>query len=122
MPDTTNIYAMIIHSLPPKVREYIRGIDKAGQIDHDSNNMPIITGVQNNGSNVTVYIMRNGRLEHAIVNTRKRSGSNVIASWDETDGFVRSDDESHTEIGDERPSMDGGETERTRRSFEYLYR
>ena len=58
-----------------------------GQIDLDGDGYPFILKVDTNGSNKVCQIVRNGRQENFIINTRKRK--DPVNSWSPEDGFRR---------------------------------
>ena len=82
-----NIYSAVVFDLHPRIKEYIDQLNDDGQIDLDGDGYPFILKVDTNGSNKVCQIVRNGRQENFIINTRKRK--DPITSWSPEDGFRR---------------------------------
>lgn len=82
-----NIYSVIVFDLKPKIKDYIEKLNNEGQIDLDSNGYPYLIKVEQQGSNHICHIVRNGKMENFIMNTRRRA--DPIPSWDGTDGYKR---------------------------------
>ena len=78
---------MVVFDLHPKVKDYIDTLNTEGQIDLDSSGYPYVIGVDSQGSNITVSMVRGGQQESFVMNTRKRR--EPILSWNKDDGFVR---------------------------------
>ena len=83
-----NIYTMVVFDLHPKVKDFIDSLNTEGQIDLDSSGYPYVIGVDSQGSNITVTMVRGGQQESFVLNTRKRR--EPILSWNKDDGFIRS--------------------------------
>jgi hypothetical protein len=82
-----NIYPAIIFDLKKKVKDYIDELNDKGQIDLDDNGYPYLLKVDQQGQNILCHIVRNGKAESFLLNTRKRK--DPIKSWNEEDGYVR---------------------------------
>ena len=81
----TNIYPLVVFDIHKRIREYIDKLKEEGQIDLDSNGYPYLVKVDGNGSNHTVQIVRDNKLESFLINTRKRQ--DPITSWKTDDGY-----------------------------------
>ncbi len=83
-----NIYSAVVFELHPRLKDYIQQLNDDGQIDLDDNGYPYIIKIDNNGGNKICHMVRNGKQENFIMNTRKRKAEPVL-SWNPEDGFRR---------------------------------
>lgn len=104
-----NIFAMVIHDLHPKIRDYLEELKATGQIDVDANGHPHLISVDRAGGNHVVKIGRNNKIENFVINSRKKAAP--ILSWNESDGFVRKSAAPTQVTPSDRPN---GERERRR--------
>src|SRR5580692_6529854 len=107
-----NIYHAVVFDLHPKVREFVDGLDKQGQIDQDNTKAPHIISVDR--MNASVYrcsFLRNGQHETFLLHTRRKA--KPVQSWKHDDGWKR-------KIKVEEPVEDcsGKRQERQRRTLE----
>lgn len=85
-----NIYSQIIYDLHSKIKELLDKLNNDGQIDHDEHGHPYVIAVEPVGSSThRMDLIRCGRRENIIYNTRKRA--EPIYSFKLDDGFKRLD-------------------------------
>lgn len=109
-----NIYHAVVFDLHPKVREFIDGLNTAGQIDHDETRSPHLISVQS--PTTSVYhsmFMRNGKPEHFTIHTRRKM--EPVRSWQD-DGWTRP-----APIEEPKTEDNGKRKERDRRTMEQVY-
>ena len=82
-----NIYSAVVFDLHPRIKDYIEQLNSDGQIDLDDDGYPFILKIDNNGNNKICHLVRNGRQENFIINTRKKR--DPVNSWNPEDGFRR---------------------------------
>jgi len=112
-----NIFTTVVTKAKPKVIAYIDNLDKDGQIDRDERGKPVIIGFTEDGPTVTIEFKRNGKNEFAVLNTRRKD---MVAyySWNENDGFRRTDKNESAVEG--RTESDGAfQKERAKKSDLY---
>lgn len=97
-----NIYSAVIFDLNPVLKRYIDKLRDEGQIDLDEHGYPYLLKVRRDGPNHVCDIVRNGKVENFIMNTRKKKRG-PICSWDEDDGYVRTGGKKVISIDDEPP-------------------
>ncbi len=102
-----NIYSAIVFDLHPRIKDFVDQLNTDGQIDLDDDGYPFITKVDTNGSNKICHVVRNGKMENFIINTRKRK--DPITSWSPEDGYRRF-------FGRRVVSVDSGEDQNGRRA------
>ncbi len=83
-----NIYSAIVFELHPRIKDYIQQLNDDGQIDLDDDGYPYILKIDANGGNKICHMVRNGKRENFIMNTRKRKAG-PVNSWSPEDGFRR---------------------------------
>lgn len=82
-----NIYHAVVFQLHPKVREFLDGLNTAGQIDHDETKAPHVLKVDPVADSVyRCMFMRNGHVENFVLHTRRKA--EPIRSWND-DGWTR---------------------------------
>lgn len=114
-----NIYSVVVFDLKPKVKEFIDKLNNEGQIDLDSNGYPYLLKVEQQGPNHVCHVVRNGKQENFIMNTRRRA--DPITSWNPSDGYKRMGGKKVVVVSTD--SEDGPRGERAkRRSFESFKR
>ena len=107
-----NIYATVVFDLHPKVRAFLDQLNTDGQIDLDPAGYPYLVKVDRNGANYHTQISRNNRMEHFILNPRKKALP--VCSWNTGDGFTRPQQKQVLVV--QQPKTEGGPTkERERR-------
>ncbi|RKZ79170.1 MAG: hypothetical protein DRQ35_04730 [Gammaproteobacteria bacterium] len=106
----TNIYPLVVFDIHKRIREYIDKLNEEGQIDQDSNGYPYLIKVDGNGSNHTVQIVRNNKIESFLINTRKRQ--DPITSWNANDGYKN---QSVKQTVDVPSNVDADRSERAKR-------
>ena len=112
-----NIYSIVHFDLKPKIAQFIKDLDERGQIDLDDNGYPYLLKMDCKGSNHMCHIVRNGKAENFVMNTRKRK--EPLCSWNESDGYVRKGGKKVITV----VAPEGGEHrgERAKRTVEAAY-
>ena len=82
-----NIYTAVVFDLKKKIKDELDRLNDGGQIDLDDDGYPYLTKIDQTGNNHVCHIVRNGRLENFLLNTRKKR--EPIYSWTAGDGYVR---------------------------------
>lgn len=82
-----NIYPAVMFDLHPRIKAYIDELDQSGQIDHDEHRSPYVTGIEDVGVNRRIFLIRNGRSENFVLNTRRKAPPHI--SWNAQDGYRR---------------------------------
>ena len=108
-----NIYPVVVYDLNKRVKAYIDELNNSNQIDLDVDGHPYLLSSNNNGPNYIVHIVRNGRDENFLINTRKRQPP--ITSWNPDDGFHRSGGKKVIMVTSE---PEGSRRERGKRTIE----
>jgi len=114
-----NIYSVVVFDLKPKVKDYIDKLNDAGQIDLDENGYPYLVKVEQQGPNHVCHIVRNGKMENFILNTRRKS--DPITSWNGADGYKRTGGKKVVVVSTNSEEKPRGERAK-RRSFESFRR
>lgn len=116
-----NIYSAVVFDLHPRIKDYIDQLNNDGQIDLDDDGYPYILKIDNNGSNKICQIVRNGKQENFIINTRKRK--DPVNSWKSDDGYRRFFGKRVIPINTSTEDEGGKRKERAKRtSFESIDR
>lgn len=85
-----NIYPAVVFHLHPKVREFLDGLDQAGQIDRDESNAPHVFSVDPVDQSIFRCVFsRNGKPENFVIHTRRKA--EAIRSWRDNDGWKRAE-------------------------------
>ena len=108
-----NIYSAVVFDLHPRIKDYIDQLNTDGQIDLDDDGYPYLLKIDTNGSNKICQLVRNGKQENFILNTRKRK--DPIVSWNPEDGFRRFFGKRVVSI-DTNPEKTSARPERQKRS------
>ncbi len=82
-----NIYSAVVFDLHPRIKEFIDQLNTDGQIDLDDDGYPFILKIDATGGNKICHMVRNGKQENFIINTRKRK--DPVMSWSPEDGYKR---------------------------------
>lgn len=82
-----NIYSAVVFDLHPRIKSFLDQLNDDGQIDLDDDGYPYIVKVDRNGPNHVCHMVRNGKMENFILNTRKKK--DPVCSWKPEDGFRR---------------------------------
>ena len=109
-----NIYSAIVFDLHPKVKEYIDQLNNDGQVDLDDDGYPYLVKVDRNGANQVCHLVRNGKMENFIMNTRR--SAEPINSWKPEDGFRRMFGKKVIAIDVNPAGDDGRRAERAKRT------
>lgn len=117
MNDPVNIYTAVVFDLKKKIKDELDRLNDGGQIDLDDDGYPYLIKIDQSGSNHVCHIVRNGRLENFLLNTRKRR--EPIYSWNSGDGYMRRGGKKVITVG---PPEEVNKHERTKRSFESFKR
>ena len=113
----TNIYPVVVFELNGKIREFIEQLNNMGQIDVDDNGHPYLVSVNRVGNNNFCHIIRNGKMENFVMNTRKKKAP--VCSWQDTDGYKRETPKKRTIVMDPTPTESNGRRpERKKRTYE----
>lgn len=122
MSKPVNIYSAVIFDLNPVLKRYIDKLRDDGQIDLDDHGYPYLLKVRRDGPNHVCDIVRNGKMENFIINTRKKKRG-PICSWDEDDGYVRTGGKKVISIDDasgEKPEPSKQNSKRAERPLRTL--
>jgi len=112
-----NIYTAVVYDLKKKIAAELDRLNDSGQIDLDDDGYPYVVKIEQSGKNHVCHIVRNGRLENFLLNTRKKK--EPIYSWNGSDGYMRRGGKKVITINS--PGEDN-RRERTKRSFESFTR
>lgn len=117
MNDPVNIYTAVVFDLKKKIKAEIDHLNDGGQIDLDNDGYPYLIKIEQSGNNHVCHIVRNGRIENFLLNTRKRR--EPIYSWNGSDGYIRRGGKKVISIGSPE---EADRRERQKRSFESFTR
>jgi len=112
-----NIYTAVVFDLKKKIKDEIDRLNDGGQIDLDNDGYPYVVKIEQSGKNHVCHIVRNGRLENFLLNTRKRR--EPLYSWNAGDGYMRRGGKKVITVGSPEEK---NRRERTKRSFESFTR
>ncbi len=73
----------------PRILDVVRKLDTAGQIDLDGYGEPLVIDVRKEPTGKRIVIVRDGKQENLIVNTRDPINPIRSMSFDQADGFKR---------------------------------
>lgn len=109
----TNIYPAVVFDLPVRLKDFLEKLDRTGQIDRDEHRQPYLLRMENIApSTYQCFIIRNGKIENVIINTRKKK--DPVITWEHNDGYKREDPDKQQVVA---PQV-GPRRERARRTFE----
>lgn len=111
MPMPPNIYPVIVFNLNSRIKEWIRKLDAAGQIDQDRLGHPYILKIAKAGQNDQVFVSRNNQIAHFLINTRSKK--QPLFSWNFHDGFKRAANKPMQLKKTDKPAGERGKRERT---------
>lgn len=112
-----NIYTAVVYDLKKRIKAELDSLNDSGQIDLDDDGYPYLTKIDQSGNNHVCHIVRNGRLENFLLNTRKRR--EPIYSWNHGDGYIRRGGKKVVNVDSPDESK---RRERPKRSFESFTR
>jgi len=112
-----NIYTAVVYDLKKRIKAELDSLNDSGQIDLDDDGYPYLTKIDQSGNNHVCHIVRNGRLENFLLNTRKHR--EPIYSWNHGDGYIRRGGKKVVNVDSPDESK---RRERQKRSFESFTR
>lgn len=91
----------------PRVLDVVKKLDAAGQIDLDGYGEPLVIDVRKEPTGKRIVIVRDGKQENLIVNTRDPINPIRSMSFDRNDGFKRPAHVKKTVVPTPKPDPKG---------------